>query len=51
MIIENIRSYPPNLEVVSPIRNLRTRQAVVTKDPANVECLEDGKQNLTVALC
>jgi hypothetical protein len=29
----NIRSYPPYLETVSSICNLRTRHAVVTRDP------------------
>jgi hypothetical protein len=30
-----IRTYPPCLEAVSSIRNLMTRNAVVTKDPPN----------------
>ena len=30
LLIQNIRSYPPYLEAVSPIRNLRTRHAVET---------------------
>jgi hypothetical protein len=35
MLIQYIRIYPPYLEVVSFIRNLRTRHAVVT-DPPNM---------------
>jgi hypothetical protein len=31
--IQYIRSYPPYLETISSIRNLRTRHAVVTRDP------------------
>jgi hypothetical protein len=34
--IQYIRSYPPYLEGVSSIRNLRTRHAVVTKDTPNM---------------
>jgi hypothetical protein len=30
LLIQHIRSYPPYLEAVSSIRNLRTRHAVVT---------------------
>jgi hypothetical protein len=33
LLIEHIRSYPPYLEGVSSIRNLRTRHAVATRDP------------------
>jgi hypothetical protein len=36
LLIEYIRSYPPYLEVVSSIRNLRTRPAVVTRDPPSL---------------
>jgi hypothetical protein len=32
----DIRSCPPKVEDVSSIRNLRTRHAVVTKDPPNM---------------
>jgi hypothetical protein len=32
LFIQYIRSYPPYLETVSSIRNLRTRHAVVTGD-------------------
>jgi hypothetical protein len=37
LLIQYIRSYPPYLEAVSSIRNLRTRHAVVTEDTLNVE--------------
>jgi hypothetical protein len=37
LLIQYIRSYPPYLEGVSSIRNLRTRHAVVTRDPPNME--------------
>jgi hypothetical protein len=33
LLIQYIRSYPPYLEAVSSIRNLRTRHAMVTSDP------------------
>jgi hypothetical protein len=36
LLIQHIRSYPPYLEAVSSIRNLRTRRAVVTVDPLNI---------------
>jgi hypothetical protein len=36
LLIQYIRSYPPYLEAVSSIRNLRTRHAVVTRDPPNM---------------
>jgi hypothetical protein len=36
LLIQYIRSYPPYLETVSSIRNLRSRLAVVTRDPANL---------------
>jgi hypothetical protein len=37
LLIQYIRSYPPYLDGVSSIRNLRTRHAVVTRDPPNME--------------
>jgi hypothetical protein len=37
LLIQYIRSYPPYLEAVSSIHNLRTRHAVVTGDPLNTE--------------
>jgi hypothetical protein len=37
LLIYYIRSNPPYLEVVSFVRNLRTRHAVVTRDPSNME--------------
>jgi hypothetical protein len=37
--IQYNRSYPPNLEAVSSIVNLRTRHAVVTRDPLNMAML------------
>jgi transposase InsO family protein len=36
LLIQHIRSYPRKLEGVSSIRNLRTRHAVVTRDPPNM---------------
>jgi hypothetical protein len=36
LLIQYICSYPPYLEAVSSIRNLRTRNAVVTRDPPNM---------------
>jgi hypothetical protein len=33
LLIRYIRIYPPNLEAVSSIRNLKTRHDVVTRDP------------------
>jgi hypothetical protein len=35
LLIQYIRSYPPYLEAVFSIRNLRTHHAVVTEDPLN----------------
>jgi hypothetical protein len=35
-LIQYIRSYPPYLEAISSINNLRTRHALVTRDPANM---------------
>jgi hypothetical protein len=37
LLIQYIRSYPPYLEAVSSIRNPRTRHAVVTVDPLNMD--------------
>jgi hypothetical protein len=37
LLIQYILSCPPYLEAVSSIRNLRTRHAVVTTDPPNIE--------------
>jgi hypothetical protein len=34
--MQYIRSFPPYLEGVSSISNLRTRHAMVTKDPPNM---------------
>jgi hypothetical protein len=36
LLIQYIRSFPPYLEGVSSIRNLRTRNAVVTRVPPNI---------------
>jgi hypothetical protein len=36
LLIQYIRSYPPYLEAVSSIHNLRTHHAVVTRDPPNM---------------
>jgi hypothetical protein len=37
LFIQYIRSYPPYLEAISSIWNLRTRHAVVTRDSSNME--------------
>jgi hypothetical protein len=37
LIIRYIRSYHPYLEAVFSIGNLRTRHAMVTRDPLNME--------------
>jgi hypothetical protein len=39
LLIHYIRNYPPYLESVSSIRNLRTRHAMVTTDPPNIEII------------
>jgi hypothetical protein len=36
LVIQYIRRYPPRLESVLSIRNLRTRHATVTRDPFNM---------------
>jgi hypothetical protein len=36
LLMQYVRSFPPNLEGVSSIRNLWTRHAVVTRDPPNM---------------
>jgi hypothetical protein len=36
LLIQYIRSYPPYLEAVPSIRNLRTCHALVTRDPPNM---------------
>jgi hypothetical protein len=38
LLIQYIRNHPPYLEAVSSIRSLRTRHAVVTRDPPNMVC-------------
>jgi hypothetical protein len=43
LLIQYIRSYPPYLEAVSSIRNLRTRHAVVTRHPVEGSC-EHGNE-------
>jgi hypothetical protein len=37
LLIQYIPSYSPYLEAVSSIRNLRTRHALVTRDPPNID--------------
>jgi hypothetical protein len=37
LLIQYISSYPPYVEAISSIRNLRTRQALVTRDPLNMD--------------
>jgi hypothetical protein len=36
LLIHHIRRHPPHLEAVSSIRNLRTRHAVVRRDPSDM---------------
>jgi hypothetical protein len=43
LLIHYIRSYPPYLEAVSSIRNLRTRHAVVTRDPLNMDYINNKR--------
>jgi hypothetical protein len=35
-VYSNVRSYPPYLEAVSSIRNLRARHALMTRNPPNM---------------
>jgi hypothetical protein len=49
VFIQYIRSYPPCLEAISFIRNLRTRHAMVTKDPPNMEIFILGLCNALTA--
>jgi hypothetical protein len=49
LLIQYIRSYPPYLEAISSIRNLRTRHAVVTRDPLNMAI--DGLSILNLQQC
>jgi hypothetical protein len=48
MFIQYIRSYPQYLEALSSTRNLRTRHAMVTKDPhipsSGLKMKEDATQ-------
>jgi hypothetical protein len=44
MLIQYIRSYPPYLEAVSSLRKLRTRHAVVRRDPPNMAFLTMGEK-------
>jgi hypothetical protein len=45
LLLQYIRSYPPHLQAVSSIRKLRTRRAVVTRDPLNLAgCCECGDE-------
>jgi hypothetical protein len=41
LLNQYIRSYSPHLEAVSFIRNLRTRHAVVTRDPLNMDLFDN----------
>jgi hypothetical protein len=41
LLIQYIRSYPPYLEAVISIHNLRTSHAVVTRDPPNMVYSDD----------
>jgi hypothetical protein len=46
LLIQYIGSYPPYLEAISSIRNLRARHAVVTRDPPNMESRKLTFQNI-----
>jgi hypothetical protein len=37
LLMQYISSYPPYLEAIASIRNLRTRNGVETRDPLNVD--------------
>jgi hypothetical protein len=40
LLIQYIRSYPSHMEAVFSILNLRTRHAVVTRDPLNAVAID-----------
>jgi hypothetical protein len=44
LLIQYVHSYPPYLEGVSSIRNLRRRHAMVTRDPPNMVCRLEQKE-------
>jgi hypothetical protein len=46
LIIQYIRSYPPYLQAVSSVRNLRTRHAVVTGDPPNMGLWVENEKHI-----
>jgi hypothetical protein len=46
LLIQYIRSYPPYLEAVSSIHNLRTCHVVVTRDPLNMVCCDKEHLNM-----
>jgi hypothetical protein len=48
LLIQYIRSCPPKLEGVSSIRNLRTRHAVVTRDPPNMGSTVTVFKNISI---
>jgi hypothetical protein len=43
LLNQYIYSYPPYLEAVSSIHNLRMRHAVVTRDPPNMDTYNTNK--------
>jgi hypothetical protein len=51
LLIQYIRSYPPYLEAFSSNRNLRTRHAVVTRDPLNNQHLSIMQADTKVHMC
>jgi hypothetical protein len=47
-VFQYTRSYPPYLETVSSIRNLRTRHAVVTRNPPNITVVHPKSVSLKI---
>ncbi|KDR20055.1 hypothetical protein L798_05448 [Zootermopsis nevadensis] len=43
LLIQHIHNYPPYLKAFSSIRNLRTRHAMVTRDPPDMDTFPLGK--------
>jgi hypothetical protein len=50
LLIQYIHSYPPCLEGVSSIRNMRTRHAVVTRDPPNMDHTPFHTANMSLTI-
>jgi hypothetical protein len=50
LLIQYSHSYPPDLKAVSSIRNLWTRNAVVTRGPHNIDCTTLYNTSATTAV-